>query len=79
MKMAVNEIQTIVHKVLDKKIPSISKQIEENYFIYKKYDYLKQQGFSSKETIEKLMNEFHKSESGIKRALRHIKELIDGF
>ena len=45
----------------------------------KKYDYLKQQGFSSKETIEKLMNEFHKSESGIKRALRHIKELIDGF
>jgi len=77
--MAVNEIQTIVNKALNQQILSISKRIEENYFIYKKYDYLKQQGFSSKETIEKLMNEFHKSESGIKRALRHIKELIDGF
>ncbi len=77
--MAVNEIQTIVNKALNQEILSISKRIEENYFIYKKYDYLKQQGFSSKETIEKLMNEFHKSESGIKRALRHIKELIDGF
>ena len=77
--MAVNEIQTIVNKALNQEILSISKKIEENYFIYKKYDYLKQQGFSSKETIEKLMNEFHKSESGIKRALRHIKELIDGF
>ena len=77
--MATNEIQTIVNKALNQEILSISKKIEENYFIYKKYDYLKQQGFSSKETIEKLMNEFHKSESGIKRALRHIKELIDGF
>ena len=77
--MAVNEIQTIVNKALNQEILSISKRIEENYFIYKKYDYLKQQGFSSKETIEKLMNEFHKSESGIKRALRHIKELIDGL
>lgn len=77
--MAVNEIQTIVNKALNQEILSISKRIEENYFIYKKYDYLKQQGFSSKETIEKLMNEFYKSESGIKRALRHIKELIDGF
>lgn len=77
--MSVNEIQTIVNKALNQQILSISKRIEENYFIYKKYDYLKQQGFSSKETIEKLMNEFHKSESGIKRALRHIKELIDGF
>ena len=77
--MAVNEFQTIVNKALNQQILSISKRIEENYFIYKKYDYLKQQGFSSKETIEKLMNEFHKSESGIKRALRHIKGLIDGF
>ena len=77
--MAVNEIQTIVNKALNQQILSISKRIEENYFIYKKYDYLKQQGFSSKETIEKLMNEFHKSESGIKRALRYIKGLIDGF
>ena len=77
--MAVNEIQTIVNKALNQQILSISKRIEENYFIYKKYDYLKQQGFSSKKTIEELMNEFHKSESGIKRALRHIKELIDGF
>ena len=77
--MAVNEIQTIVNKALNQEILSISKKIEENYFIYKKYDYLKQQGFSSKKTIEELMNEFHKSESGIKRALRHIKELIDGF
>ena len=77
--MATNEIQTIVNKALNQEILSISKKIEENYFIYKKYDYLKQQGFSSKKTIEELMNEFHKSESGIKRALRHIKELIDGF
>ena len=77
--MATNEIQTIVNKALNQQILSISKRIEENYFIYKKYDYLKQQGFSSKKTIEELMNEFHKSESGIKRALRHIKELIDGF
>ena len=51
--MAVNEIQTIVNKALNQEILSISKRIEENYFIYKKYDYLKQQGFSSKETIEK--------------------------
>ena len=77
--MAVNEIQTIVNKALNQQILSISKRIEENYFIYKKYDYLKQQGFSSKKTIEKLMNEFHKSESGIRRALRHITELMDGF
>lgn len=77
--MAVNEIQTIVNKALNQEIPSISKKIEENYFIYKKYDYLKQQGFSTKKTIEMLINEFNKSESGIKRALRHIKDLADGF
>lgn len=77
--MAVNEIQTIVNKALNQEIPSISKKIEENYFIYKKYDHLKQQGFSTKKSIEMLINEFNKSESGIKRALRHIKDLTDGF